>query len=244
MFVVDRMDAKRPEPRSTLRKAALWGGIAVLPCIFVELGLQHLIDMLKLPVYVAALLRAFVVAAMVEELAKLICFRSTVWRLPEFDERFDGIVYATRAGLGFAAVENVLYLLGAKSLSGFAGMFIARGVFTVPMHAAAAAFMGYLAARRRFDGKGSGFLGGYLIAVLVHGAFDGGLMVAVAAAAAKQPLIALPCFVVPLAVVAISLLVLRRLSRRAIAEDDRAFAVAEPRVLSPDDATITLPPAV
>ena len=95
-----------------------------------------------------------------------------VWRHPAFDERLDGIVYATRAGLGFALVENVMALSASGSTLGFLGTFVLRAFFSVPCHAIAAGFIGDLAARRRFDGTGPGLLGGFLVAVLLHGSFD------------------------------------------------------------------------
>jgi RsiW-degrading membrane proteinase PrsW (M82 family) len=93
-----------------------------------------------------------------------------VWRRPEFDERMDGIVYASRAGLGFALVENILYLRGAES--GLITMWIMRAVLAVPGHAMWSGMIGAMAARKRFDGKGLGLLGGYLLAVAFHGAYD------------------------------------------------------------------------
>ena len=42
----------------------------------------------------------------VEEGCKILVVYWVVWRRPEFDERMDGIVYASRAGLGFALVED------------------------------------------------------------------------------------------------------------------------------------------
>ncbi len=52
----------------------------------------------------------FVVVGPVEELVKLLVVYVYAYRQPEFDEPLDGVIYATAAGLGFAAVENVIYL--------------------------------------------------------------------------------------------------------------------------------------
>ena len=84
----------------------------------------------------------------------------------------DGIVYASRAGLGFALVENVLYLLGQTTLSGQLYVWVARALLAVPGHAMWTGMIGAMAARRRFDGKGLGLIGGYLLAVAFHGAYD------------------------------------------------------------------------
>src|SRR6185436_15512269 len=112
---------------------------------------------------------AFVVAAFVEEACKIYVVYRIVWRRPEFDERMDGIVYATRAGLGFALVENIMYLFGQVELSGFVVTWFLRALLAVPGHALWTGMMGYFAARRRFDRVGPGIVGGYLLAVFLHG---------------------------------------------------------------------------
>jgi RsiW-degrading membrane proteinase PrsW (M82 family) len=170
MWYFDQIDAKRPEPRWTLRKVAIAGALSTVPCVIAALMLMPFAP--PLLTYERALFESFVVAAGVEELAKLFVVYWLVWHRPEFDERLDGIVYAARAGLGFALVENVLYLLAAKNLAGFALTYGLRALFAVPGHAIWAGIMGYYAAKRRFDRTGPGLVGGYAIAVLLHGTYD------------------------------------------------------------------------
>ncbi|MGV3625097.1 MAG: PrsW family intramembrane metalloprotease, partial [Archangium sp.] len=131
MALVAKFDAKRPEPSKQLRLATVFGGLSTLPVI----GLQLALEKLNPGGYSGALYTAFIVAAVTEETAKAIALYFAVWRHPSFDERLDGIVYATRAGLGFALVENVGYLMGAESISGFLGIFVMRAVLAVPGHA-------------------------------------------------------------------------------------------------------------
>lgn len=171
MAYVSRADAKRPEPAQQLRRAAVLGGLSTIPVIFLQLGLEKL----NPGGMTGALYTAFFVAALTEEVAKALALYFAVWRHPAFDERLDGIVYATRAGLGFALVENVGYLMGAESPSGFIGIFVMRAVLAVPGHAIYAGFMGYWAARKRFDGVGPGLLGGLGIAIFLHGTYDAAL---------------------------------------------------------------------
>jgi RsiW-degrading membrane proteinase PrsW (M82 family) len=122
--------------------------------------------------YQGSSFHAFVVAAAIEEACKIAVIYWVVWRRPEFDERMDGIVYASRAGLGFALVENVLYLLQEQTLGGQLQTWILRAVLAVPGHAMWTGMIGAMAARRRFDKKGLGLVGGYLLAVAFHGAYD------------------------------------------------------------------------
>ncbi len=199
---------------------AVAGGLSTLPVIGVQLALGNLFPLEGLE---GALFTSYVSAGLVEEAAKAVCLLLFVWRRPEFDERFDGIVYATRAGLGFALVENVGYLLGSESLLGFAGVFIARAVLAVPGHAIYAGMMGYFAARRRFDGKGPGLVGGLVIAVFLHGTYDAALF-SMPFLTKDNPALALPLILVPISIVAGGFLTLRAMAHRAIAADDAAHA--------------------
>ena len=220
MAYLDRLDAKRPEPRSALRRVMFAGILSCIPVI----GVEALIG-LVLPEkgIVAALLKAFVLAALVEETAKALCVRWFVWNRPEFDERMDGITYGTRAGLGFALLENVIYLMSTKSLVAFLGMFVARAIMAVPGHAIYGGIMGYYAARKRFDGTGPGLAGGLALAVLLHGLYDGALFVLAAGFDDVGPAL-LPIVLVPIGVLVVGGIALRRMARTAIALDDAAAA--------------------
>jgi protease PrsW len=174
MWLVDRLDRKRPEPARTRRMVAFVGMLSVIPAIFLEsiamstLG-EHVEPRMT---YQGASFHAFIIAAAIEEACKIGVVYWVVWKKPEFDERMDGIVYASRAGLGFALVENVLYLLQQQTLEGQLQTWVLRAVLAVPGHAMWTGMIGAMAARRRFDQRGLGLVGGYLLAVAFHGAYD------------------------------------------------------------------------
>lgn len=174
MVFIDRLDRKRPEPPSLRRLCAAFGMVTVLPAIVIELVLSNTLGEQLGPklTYQGASFHAFFVAAGVEEACKLSVIFWMVWWLPDFDERMDGIVYASRAGLGFALVENVMYLFGEPTLSDQIQTWVMRAVLAVPGHAMWTGMAGAMAARRRFDNKGLGILGGYLLAVAFHGTYD------------------------------------------------------------------------
>jgi RsiW-degrading membrane proteinase PrsW (M82 family) len=230
MWFVGRYDAKRPEPTSQLRKAAILGGLSTLPVILVQLGLERW-NPGGVP---GALFTSYVVAGVTEETAKAAALYLAVWRHPAFDERLDGIVYATRAGLGFALVENIGYLAGAESMSGFVGIFVLRAVLAVPGHAIYAGFMGYWAARQRFDGKGPGLWGGLLIAILLHGTYDAALFVSgvLAQGGGAQTLFILLLIPIPFLVVVLGYRRLKAHAVEALYLDDLAHedARARPRL--------------
>jgi RsiW-degrading membrane proteinase PrsW (M82 family) len=236
MYYVDRVDAARPEPRWSLRKVAIAGAVITIPCIIIEVLLARVAPLLG---WNRVLFSAFVVAAAVEEIAKLLCVRWFIWRAPEFDERMDGIVYATRAALGFALVENMLYLLQAQSAGGLLGMYVGRALFAVPGHAIWTGLMGYYAARRRFDGVGPGLFGGLVIAILLHGTYDASIFGA-QLYARTQPGVAALLLLVGAASIVGGGIALRRKARVAIALDN----LAEERTRGQVVAVVVVPPAV
>ena len=236
MWLVDRLDAKRPEPRSTRRLVVFVGMLSVIPAVILELVIGGAVAGRIEPeiTYQGSSFKAFVVAAGVEEACKILMVYWVVWRRPEFDERMDGIVYASRGGLGFALVENVLYLFQQHSLQGQIIVWVQRALLAVPGHAMWSGMIGAMAARRRFDGTGLGLLGGYLLAVAFHGAYDLSVFL-------QQPLHlegrdaeAHLLLVAPVALTVVAFFVLRSMARTALRLDDaQAVRVAAQSALPP-----------
>src|SRR5258708_31915934 len=80
MWYVEKHDAKRPEPRSLLRKTALYGGLSTIPCIIIQLALD---SSKGAPTSAeGALFTSYVVAGFTEESAKALCLYLAVWRHP------------------------------------------------------------------------------------------------------------------------------------------------------------------
>ena len=218
MVIVDRLDAKRPEPRGLRWKVALYGALSCIPAIVIELILSGTGETHGLPqiTYPGSAFQAFVVAAMVEEACKISVVYHVVWRDPHFDERMDGIVYAARAGLGFALVENVLYLLTQQSMGDQIHLWILRAVLAIPGHAMWTGTMGYFAARRRFDKWGPGIVGGYLLAVAGHGLYDYSVFVSTPLTIEGYTQYASLMSAVPPVVIVLFWLMMRRWARTAL----------------------------
>lgn len=216
MAYVDRVDAKRPEPRRQLRRVAVAGALATPLALILEKFITPYFNEESLT---GALGLAFIASALVEESAKALCLYFVVWRHPAFDERLDGIVYATRVGLGFALVENIGYLLGTQGVVSFFTVFWLRALLSVPGHAIYAGFMGYFAARQRFDGKGPGLWGGLVLAIILHGSYNGSLFVASVLAHQSHGAFVylLP---VPLLIITGGYLLLRGMAKNALRLDD------------------------
>lgn len=117
---------------------------------------------------------AFFGAAIPEESAKLIMLYLLLRRNRYYDEFFDGIVYAVTVGLGFAMVENILYVVQAEDWRSVA---LTRAIFSVPGHYMFAVLMGYFYSLVSFRKGGIWFMPLVLIVPIVfHGLFDAILM--------------------------------------------------------------------
>ncbi|RYF84744.1 MAG: GNAT family N-acetyltransferase, partial [Chitinophagaceae bacterium] len=112
---------------------------------------------------------AFLVVALTEELGKFLVLRFYAYPKKSFDEPLDGIVYAVVIGMGFATLENVLYVQKYGMETAFLRMFLA-----VPAHATFGVLMGYHAGNAKFDRVNSNRLlfTGLAWAVLFHGLYD------------------------------------------------------------------------
>lgn len=160
------------EPNSWLVKAVLLGVGICIPISIVELGLQAIlfgIDGGPTTIF-GTTIGAFVVAALPEELFKLLALWLILRKNPYFDEHFDGIVYAVFIGLGFAAIENVVYLFSNDQ---WITVAITRALLAVPGHYSFAVLMGYYYSIYHFvDHSSKAATRILLIPVLFHGVYD------------------------------------------------------------------------
>ena len=163
-----RQDAFEPEPKWLLLSLFGLGMLSVLPALWVELpwrsallsGIHHR-DLARLAFF------SYILVGGVEEGAKLLVLLFTVNRLAEFDEPLDGVVYGVTVGLGFAALENLLYAAGHGPA---VGLF--RAVITSLAHASFTGWLGYFITVAKFSRKRKLILIGFLLAVILHGTYD------------------------------------------------------------------------
>lgn len=164
-------DSVSPEPPRMLYKAFLYG----VGSTFVSMLITSFLSVMGIMVYdlesfSGAVSTALFAAALPEEVAKLLMLWVFLRKNPFYDEYLDGIVYAACVGLGFAAAENVLYLLQSDNwmLTG-----IVRGLTAVPAHFAIACAMGYFYSKRHF-GDNSTVTAVCVLAVpiLIHWVYD------------------------------------------------------------------------
>lgn len=112
--------------------------------------------------------KAFFVVAIIEEFSKYIIVRYFAQPNKEFNEPYDGIIYAVMVSMGFAATENIMYVM-----EGGYQVALLRAFTAVPAHATFAVLMGYFMGKAKFAKHPSKYnLLGLFLAVLFHGAYD------------------------------------------------------------------------
>ena len=160
-------DKYEREPIQLLLTALVLGGIIVVPILFLEGFLDGFTRFFT--GLLTAAWKAFIVAAFSEELCKYIVLYLLIWKSKEFNEKFDGIVYAVFISLGFAAVENVMYVFG----NGY-GTGLMRAVTAVPAHAIFGVTMGFYFGMAKFYSKqAKSFKAKSLLyPILLHGIYD------------------------------------------------------------------------
>lgn len=113
---------------------------------------------------------AFISSAGIEEAIKFLFLYFLVFHNPNFNEPFDGIVYGVFVALGFAWLENIIYVLH-KDLGGYETAF-ARGIFSVPGHGLFGLEMGYYLALAKFYAQKRYLLGAFFVPYLLHGIYN------------------------------------------------------------------------
>jgi RsiW-degrading membrane proteinase PrsW (M82 family) len=113
-------------------------------------------------------IKAFFIVALVEEFSKYIIVKYYAQKNKEFNEPFDGIVYAVMVSMGFAALENILYVVQYGFATG-----ITRALTAVPAHATFGILMGYFMGKAKFsDNRLKYNMLGLTAATVFHGAYD------------------------------------------------------------------------
>lgn len=145
LIYIYKKDTREKESKVLLFKCFLCGVLSAAPAVVVELAEDSLIfSHFTAGTLVYAFVESLVVAALSEEVFKYIALLGMTWKSPEYNCRFDGIVYAVFTGLGFAAIENILYLVEGSFLDA-----IIRMLTAIPGHLGYAVFMGYFYSRAK-----------------------------------------------------------------------------------------------
>jgi RsiW-degrading membrane proteinase PrsW (M82 family) len=168
LWIIYKKDKYAPEPLSLIIRTFFIGAGMAIPVAVVEYlifpgGSKGNLSL------VGAAYQAFIVAGVTEEVGKFLVVRLTMYKSVHFEEPADGLVYAAAAALGFAALENVVYLISF----GWQTILI-RGLVSNLAHVLFSGFWGYPLALTKLGilkNKGWVWLG-LFTAIVAHGIFD------------------------------------------------------------------------
>ena len=162
-------DEYNREPRKHLIISFLLGALSIIPAMLLELPITFTEQNSFFQSTLGNALKAYLMVALPEEACKYFMLKKYAYRQPEYDEPFDGIVYAVMVGMGFATVENIMYVYEYGVATGVVRMFLA-----VPAHATFAIIMGYFMGKAKFSQKKETYLllAGLFWAVVFHGSYD------------------------------------------------------------------------
>ncbi len=166
MYFYYKKDKWDPEPKWLIVKTFLFGILICFPVIICELP------------FPGAFLGAVIAAPIFEELFKYFAVRWAAYKNPAFNEPMDGLVYSSAAALGFATIENIMYVGGTYLREGVAamtGVVIIRALLSVPGHALFSGMWGYALGKAKFSpaeqAKGM-IIKGLLLAMVSHALFN------------------------------------------------------------------------
>lgn len=161
-------DRFEPEPLSLIGKVFFLGMVATVPVyLFETLG--------SFAVLTSGLVYQVLLVPVIEESCKFFPVYLFAYHNREFDEPMDGIVYATSSALGFASIENLIYLLPITILPVFLFTGFFRAIFSVPGHALFSVMWGYSLGIAKFRPPGKRYMiiaGGLLLGIAFHGVFN------------------------------------------------------------------------
>lgn len=151
------------EPIPLIIRSFILGALLVFPVMFIQHALA------AEGILMSAFIESFLQIAFMEEFLKWFIFMFTMYHHDEFDDHYDGIVYAVAISLGFASVENVLYLL----TNGIEYAF-PRAIFPVSSHALFGVIMGYYFGKAKLRDSKTNYnlLLAFLLPFLLHGIYN------------------------------------------------------------------------
>ena len=130
-------------------------------------------------------------AAIPEEIAKLIMLWLFMRRCKEYDQYMDGIIYAVCISLGFATIENIMYVFDSEE---WMSTGILRALTAVPGHYCFGVLMGYYYSKVQFGHHATvkDKIMVLLAPIITHGIYDALLFVGALYADTELDIIILP----------------------------------------------------
>jgi len=169
MFIFYK-DVYNREPKLNLIVSFILGCIAIFPAVWFEQAFSYTID----GTITGVAIFSYAVVGFSEEASKFLGLRFYSYRQKSFDEPLDGIVYSVMVSMGFATLENIMYVMKYAEAGQGLQVGIQRMFLSVPAHASFAVVMGYFVGKAKFKSSNSLMVmfTGLLIAIFFHGTYD------------------------------------------------------------------------
>lgn len=175
-----------PEPKKTLLRIFLWGGVMTIPVLFLQLALTQVLDQFEIGGFTRIIIHGFLVIALVEEFFKFAVVKLKVLNSPDLDEPLDVMLYMIVSALGFAAFENMLYLFGARNsllsfdqlIQGAIFLSFIRFIGATFVHTLCSGVVGYFLALEVASPRRKFFYAecGLITATMLHGIYNLAIM--------------------------------------------------------------------
>jgi len=178
-----------PEPKRMILRIFFWGALITVPVFFVQIGLAYLLAQINITAETSGVVYGivywFLIIAFSEEFFKYLVVKMKVVNSPHLDEPVDVMIYMVVAALGFAAIENVLYLFAPVGQMSFNQLLdrtmiidLVRFIGATFLHTLCSGVIGYSLAMSFCETKRKHIYValGIIVAVGLHGLYDFSIM--------------------------------------------------------------------
>lgn len=128
------------EPRKTLLQTFIYGAILTFPIMF----LQYVFK--EEQVFSSPIIQDVFFSSVIEEFFKWLILILLIYHHVEFDDPYDGVLYGVAVSLGFATIENIMYIMSYGVHTAFL-----RAILPVSSHALLGVLMGYYLGKAKFS---------------------------------------------------------------------------------------------
>jgi len=190
-FVFLRQDRLDPEPKSLIFKLFLLGSLGGLVASILEIALlsffpssfqELFLNVLEEPVeqiksieFLLSFGLLMLIFAAIEEILKITVVREFTFYHPHFTQVVDGAIFGISSALGFATLENIVYLFEGYFQAGFSALaliFVIRFFASTLLHALTTGIAGYYLGKAKFSVRKGVFWQGLAAAIIIHSVFN------------------------------------------------------------------------
>ena len=159
-----------PEPNNQILKIFFYGILLCIPAFIINTVLGTFFANAGFNELLLSLLSA----APVEEILKFIVLYYLVYKMKDFNEPIDGIVYGVTVSLGFATLENIYYVYVLSDYYNVSSQSLAilRSFSTIPAHGIFGATMGYFFMKYSFIKKQDNLTLCIIVPILLHASYN------------------------------------------------------------------------